>query len=315
MINETKKCPFCGEENLADAKECKHCKQVLVQNNNEANEETPNTSEKLNLNNNNIHTIIGVVVVVLVIYALFNAFSNVLLKGCELENEIYNVNEVTKTYYCKKNNLYNKVNIKYTNGSNYPDYSFIIQGGMKIAKYYRNNGEYYCSVYNVKDDIANCDEAKMLDLIKKNIGKINDEIRLDRLKENIKEKITQFHNISSELAFVYGKYQDNLNCEDLINNFRKNNNVKSTNGCQVQFDNDVIMSISKDGKSATIYDSKSPVYYINITHILSNNNSSSNIKYTQEQIPADSYIKDYSKAKLLSKKEKDNVNSKLHYYF
>ena len=29
MNKETKKCPFCGEEILATAKKCKHCKQFL----------------------------------------------------------------------------------------------------------------------------------------------------------------------------------------------------------------------------------------------------------------------------------------------
>lgn len=43
MNKETKKCPFCGEEILATAKKCKHCKQFLPSDNENTTEQTTKT--------------------------------------------------------------------------------------------------------------------------------------------------------------------------------------------------------------------------------------------------------------------------------
>lgn len=43
MDKETKKCPFCGEEIMATAKKCKHCKQFLPNDNENKQESTTKT--------------------------------------------------------------------------------------------------------------------------------------------------------------------------------------------------------------------------------------------------------------------------------
>ena len=50
MADEKKTCPFCGEEIMATAKKCKHCKQFL--NDNTSSNDTNTTSKKFALNKN-----------------------------------------------------------------------------------------------------------------------------------------------------------------------------------------------------------------------------------------------------------------------
>lgn len=324
----TKKCPFCGEEILATAKKCKHCKQFLEEDENQVKSDMDNTNQIQSFNNTSKKGIISVVLGIIIFCIISNSYSNSFLKGCELENErninsLYGPIGTTETYYCKNNSLYDKVYIDYRNGNNYPDYSFIANDN-KAARYYRKDGEYYCSLYNKKDDIAACDERKMLKLIKENINKINNEVETDRIKEKIKTAISGFKKMNED----YMDYErpKNPNCKDLITRKMNKNgyDITDTNGCQIKYENDVIVSMSADGQSATIYDSDNPKYYVNIKYNykceLMDNwgyciGSRSTIDYTGEQIPANNYIKNYDRVKLLSKDEINDINPRLHAYF
>lgn len=323
----TKKCPFCGEEILATAKKCKHCKQFLEEDKNQVKSETANTIQAQSSNHASKKGIISVVLGIIIFGIISNSSSNSFLKGCELENERdinsrYGPVGITKTYYCKNNNLYDKVYIDYRDGNNYPDYSFIANDN-KAARYYRKDGEYYCSLYNKKDDIASCNERKMLKLIKENINKINDEVEADRAKKDIQNEVSGFHDINKD--YMDRGNWENPNCEDLID-FINNNRygIVDTKGCQIKYHNGVIVSMSADGQTASIYNSENPKYYVNVKHNYSCElrgtwdpcvKSISTIDYTENRIPANNYIKNYDKAKLLSKDEINNINPRLHAYF
>lgn len=325
MDKETKKCPFCGEEILATAKKCKHCKQFLEEDKNQVKSETAKTIQAQSSNHASKKGIISVVLGIIIFGIISNSSSNSFLKGCELENERdinsrYGPVGITKTYYCKNNNLYDEVDIDYRNGNNYPDYSFLANKNI-FARYYRKNGEYYCSVYNIKDDEASCNENKMIKLIKANTDKINDEVKSDRAKEKIESKTSGFLEASLDLerksyakCLYNNECSQNLNCKDLINVMQQGNPfaIKSVNSCQVQYNDGVIMAISEDSQYATIYDSEDPMYYANIKY--NHNGDSSWIEYTGSRIPADIYIKSDGKAKQLSEKEIRNVNPRLHTY-
>ena len=315
MEKETKICPFCGKEILAVAKKCKYCKKFLNENDNVSSDsDAVQVENKKTPNNTNINTIVGAIVVLFIVFVLFSNSGDSLLSGCEFEKENYSLSGTTKTYYCK-NNLYSVVNVYTPDGTNYSNYSFSIDNNMKIASYYRKNGEYYCSIYSNKDDISPCDEATMMKLIKSNAEKIKDEIDSDNAKQNILGYVNLFREYNSDLTFDFNRDLNTVTCNDIFDKIRRgSSNYSDIKGCQIQFKNGVIMSLSNDGQFATIYDSDSPKYYINLKRIFEGRMNGANVVFDGKQILADSYIKDYSKAKQLSKKEVNNINPKLHYY-
>lgn len=111
MSNETKQCPFCGEQILAQAKKCKHCEEWLVDN--------PKSFSKMNEEDYIIKkisdceniaricwlvfAILQIISVVAIIAGIWNLFA--VASRWALPNKILNRDSDVVSYYKSPHNL------------------------------------------------------------------------------------------------------------------------------------------------------------------------------------------------------------------
>jgi len=308
MDKETKSCPFCGGEILITAKKCKHCKKFLIKDENISNSDNKNASTtQISKNNIDKKCIIGAIVGIIIFCIFFNNSSNTLLSGCEVESERNYLETTHVTYYCK-NKPYHKVVLGYSNRelSDYPDYGVFNKDDKRIASMYRKDGEYYCSLFGFKDTISPCNKKEFANLIKDNIEKIEDNIEFARVKENLRHAISDF---ISESEYYNG---DNIspNCSKLASSLKRYGVAEDINGCQARLNSGVIISISEDCRSATIYDDVNPKYFVNVTQVYNQIEDEYGYvsfqkytDYTNNKILANNYIKNSNNAKQLTKED------------
>ncbi len=318
MTDKTKICPYCGGEILAIAKKCKHCKHFIDGNSENKVETDVNTNSSIPVNSqelldkfNNKSTIITIVVVMFIIGYCYNS-SNSLLAGCTLESSgARNLVIYAKDYSCN-NKYYDKVTLSSNMSAQYPNY-YVSDNSM-----IRENGEYVCSIYSEPDKIHGCNEAMFKRLLIKN-AKANADLReLNRGKEKI-------HQIASTLMSKRGEIMTDelywkkdhsipvINASDIIKMYH--NNIIEQQGNQIKLSNGAIISLSEDGKHASIYDNyENPKYYANVTlnvDLVDRGRrydvSSTYFEYTNKRIPADKFIKNYDKLRQFTKAEMESA--------
>ena len=308
MTKETKTCTFCGEEILATAKKCKHCKQFIEDNNENstetgvlANNGVPVSNEELAkmFKDKKIIVIAGVVIIIMIIGYIYNS-SNSLLAGCTLESSgAMNLSTYANDYSCN-NKYYKSVHVSSNMSAQYPNY-YIGENSMV-----RQNGEYVCSIYCLPDKIHGCNEAMFKKLLIKHAKENADLEELNTAKFLIGQaihilEIKEDDLITKRLREIdRGVPLENrtpIDVKNLIEMF--GDEVVEQRGNQIRLDRGEVISISDDIKSATIYDNyENPKYYTNVKikfEEVTHGVTEAMHEYTDECIPADKFIKNTEK--------------------
>ncbi len=316
MADEKKTCPFCGEEIMATAKKCKHCKQFL--NDNTSSNDTNTTSKKFALNKNVIigFTVGAIALVAISISTLINISQNPVLDGCEFSINSFG----SEIWKCPNNEYYDAVSINYRNENDIkvPEY-FVYRGNVAnsntIAEMRRDSGEYVCSIIANPDKIYNCNERKFFKLVKENSYIADNAIAMNKHK-------TKILNAQSTIGMSRGffaerhtnwdnKMQDKWNfpknCQELISVIRKDivDFDINSNSCQMKFEDGTIAVLSSDISKGTIYsieDNNGVYVSFNIANNI-NIASKTRFDYTDDIIPADKYISGNPSLHRLTKEE------------
>lgn len=311
MNKETKKCPFCGEEILATAKKCKHCKQFL-------NDDTNMTSKKFAVNKN---VVIGVVVGAIAIVAIsistfVNNSQNSLYSGCELEAS----NNTLEKWYCPNNQYYDMLMVgwlSYRAGSEYPNY-YVYRGkniyqGHLIAQMIREDGEYVCSTPVNPDKIYDCNERKLTKMAIENSGLVDNFIAINKHKTKISNAQSTIGMSRAYFAERNTDWPDKTknnwrfpkDCKELISIMKNDLTDFDINTCQMKFEDGTVAVLSADISKGTIYSIEDGNGVYVSFDILNNLDiaSKTRFNYTDDIMPADKYINDNPSLRRFTKEE------------
>lgn len=314
MNKETRKCPFCGEEILATAKKCKHCKKFIID-----DTVSSNVSKQQSQNIFSNKNIVVAIIVVLAAISFIRISSNPLLAGCSVERNGGDLDGYLAAYSCD-NKYYNKVTINSSYGDKYPNYN-VYKDDELLGMMKRKNGEFACTITTRPDWINGCNISQFKKLViessnnmglYKELNKAKHSMRpsideIVALRESFTQKNTSYENWSSPAKWVVPS-----NCKEVISaavasELTTDYNVDS---CQMKLKDKNIVAFSQDGQKATIYNNGDySKYYVSIK--MENRTDDSrgycNMRYDfiDEVIPATEYIKDTSNLRQFTKAELD----------